>query len=128
MSETTMTDELPSHETRERIKKRLSLINQALQSPVLQRVIGVPLVELHEEKGSADGGEYVEFSLPLYPIRAIRDIEPSFRDFLEYRLPNAAILQAAKDAASSLISFMSIGDDGKLVKREWDKKPSWWRE
>ncbi len=123
-----MTDKPSSEETRERIESRLSLINQALQSsPALQGVIGVSLIELKEQKGVSDGGEYVEFTLPFYPIKALRDAKPQFRDFLEYHLGNMADFQAAQDAASSLIDFM-IPDEGKLTKRAWDKKPSWWRE
>lgn len=123
-----MSEKLPSEEARERIQKYISLINKALAGgPTLQAVLGVSHIELHEEKGSADDGQFVEFTLPLYPIRALRDIEPSFRDFIEFKLPNAADFKAAQDAASSLVYFMQVSE-GKLVKREWDKKPTWWRE
>mgnify|MGYP001626419183 CR=1 FL=1 len=122
-----MTDE-PSVETRKRIESRLSLINKALQSSsALQSILGVPLIALDEGKGEADGGKYVEFSVPFYPLKALRDAKPQFRDFLEYHLGTMADFQAAQDAASSLIDFM-IPDEGKLTKRAWDKKPSWWRE
>ena len=119
---------LPSQEMRERINKYLSAINKALhEGPVLQKVLGVPFIQLVEERGMSDGGEYVNFILPLYPIKALRDMEPSFRDFLEYRLPTIPDFKAAQDAAWSLTSFMLSADDN-LEKKVWDTQPRWWEK